>query len=96
MLLPAYEVAHSTVPHSAIVDCFDHHCWAHDVDEPPRAGDHSVCGECFHIFRTADELLAANADRTRELQNALELTTPLYPATDPAQVFACPFCSHDL
>ncbi len=47
------------MPHRPSFTCDDHpdrvHCYEHHEDEPV-GGAYIVCGECFHVWRTAGEL----------------------------------------
>ncbi len=51
------------------------HCFAHNEDELADAGHpfHRICGECFHVYRSASELLAEHNQVIAEL-NAGRLT----------------------
>lgn len=61
--------------------------------EPLREGDYLVCGECFHVFRTSEELVSADvaiAQRVAEWNGFDE------PDPRPAdQIASCPVCAHD-
>lgn len=85
----------TTEPHQPDSDCrhgeWDH-CYAHSVDEN-AADAYQICGECFHVFRTADELVAATAQRIAEVSVGVE--NPMSGPTDPEKIFACPHCAHD-
>jgi hypothetical protein len=61
------------------------YCWSHEACEPVREGDYLVCGECFHIFRTPEELvdaLMATSEPGRQRPKAED-------------IFFCPHCIHD-
>ena len=63
------------------------HCWSCDRDEP-EVGAYRACLECGHVWRTADELLAAhNRELARYPGNI--------PETDAARVSCCPLCIHN-
>lgn len=65
-----------------IVGPAEHHCWWHHTDENPE-GAYRVCGECFHVWRTADDLEYA----CREVNGGRHV---------PAEkIDACPECCHD-
>jgi hypothetical protein len=64
-------------------------CYAHYRCEPLRDGDYRICFECFHVFRTADELIAAHRAVLEQIGSTLN------PRTDPEAIFSCPECSHD-
>lgn len=74
------------------------HCWSHNVDELDQPGDYRVCGECWHIFRTEEDLLQANKD----LLEAMRIATPKHlryqvpvPEASGERIYSCPFCTHD-
>ena len=76
------------------------HCWHHNAHEPePEGGAYMVCGECWHLFATADDLLAA-ANAMVDQSNAYLARDPSFdPAmatpheTDAAKVTVCPYCA---
>jgi hypothetical protein len=45
-----------------------------------------VCGECFHVFETAADLVAAD--------QAAWSDGP-HPPRDPEHIYSCPVCVHD-
>lgn len=57
-------------------------CWTHGVLEPMTPTTFCVCGECFHVFASAEELL-----------NEARAFTP--DITDADKVWCCPHCAHD-
>lgn len=59
------------------------HCWIHDVDEPEE-GAFRVCGECFHVFMTAEELIQADSKWYEDGRR-----------NDPERIWSCPLCTHD-
>ncbi|WP_158881907.1 hypothetical protein [Amycolatopsis anabasis] len=61
-------------------------CFFHG-HEPLPENYYRVCGECGHVFATADELLR----REREIANEVGFQ----PETDPDRVYVCPLCAHD-
>ena len=68
--------------------------WCHSCGrcEPQRAGDFRMCPECWHVYRTADDLLQAWAKFSSTTVERLPLDT----RSDPARyIFACPLCGHD-
>lgn len=61
-------------------------CNIHYKHEPDQEGDYLACGECFHVFRTAEELIEEyNKDRPDFL----------LAITDASRVATCPHCAHD-
>lgn len=83
-----------TVPHDPDEGCPTYeHCFFCNVDEPLQPGDYRVCGECLHVFRTAEELLARHNQLLAEFFGAGY--PAMEPATDPEQVWTCPLCAHD-
>jgi hypothetical protein len=65
------------------------YCVTHHVDEPDLPGDYRACGECRHVFRTPEELIAAEienfGDHYRKIIDG-EVKPPMY---------VCPHCTHD-
>jgi hypothetical protein len=64
--------------------------WCHGCMrcEPLREGDYLVCGECWHVFRTATELV--------EMDLAIARKYELHADHRPAdQIASCPVCAHD-
>ena len=45
-------------PHEPDERCGDLHCYIHGVDEPAE-GAYKTCGECGHVYRTAEALREA-------------------------------------
>lgn len=84
-------------------------CMIHNRSEPVRPGDYRICGECWHVFRTAEELVAethrAELDSWKFWRSAAAvqqpaererwLATALPERRDPEKIFACPHCTHD-
>lgn len=67
------------------VYCYSHEAW--ESHNPETA--YQQCFECKHVFKTPEELEAAEkALRERESR----YTNPNIPA---AVIFACPYCLHD-
>jgi hypothetical protein len=66
----------------------DEHCYIHLIDEPDEP-NYRICGECHHVYRSAEELVEAERDN--------------YPWTNAKVVgdheeppmYACPLCTHD-
>jgi hypothetical protein len=80
-----------TSPHEPSEACGDMHCYMHHVDEP-STGAFRVCGECGHVYRTAEDLRMAWADA----QDAPGFGLSPDAAAPPAeQIYACPLCAHD-
>lgn len=63
------------------------HCWTHHVDEPTTDSTYRVCGECLHVFETAQDLVDADA------LVWLEMGEPR--RNKPEDIFCCPYCVHD-
>lgn len=66
--------------------------WCHSCLklEPLPDEYYSVCGECGHVYVTAEELLEAENRLLFEMQ----VTKPPV-VTDPEHVYTCPLCGHD-
>ena len=66
-------------------------CWFHYAREPvdPEVGSFLICGECFHLYATADELIDAWAEM------ALRVGIEGPPPRDAAAILFCPYCAHD-
>lgn len=65
----------------------EHHCWFHHADENPD-GAFIVCGECWHVYRTAADLEVAYERAIAEMG-----LPPHY--KDAADIFFCQECIHD-
>lgn len=86
-----------STPHDPTEECFTQHCHIHHIDEDDK-GAHRVCGECFHVYRTARELrreerrawwqIAAGERWWRRFRRVV--------AVRASRTFTCPHCSHDL
>jgi hypothetical protein len=88
--------APNLAPHHSNDECRPYHCAWHEVDEPLEG--YLLCGECFHIFVTEEELVEADyamrseaRQRHRDVRDvqALDADTArvlqlLSPATPPA------------
>jgi hypothetical protein len=57
------------------------------IEEPYEFGP--ICGECWHRFKSADDLLAQDIRVRRELGQTDGFPTSI------DEVFCCPFCTHD-
>lgn len=66
-------------------------CHYHSRDEPVPAGGKyfHICGECFHLFATAEDLMQQH---TLEL---VKLKLGRRVAVRVEDIYACPFCAHD-
>lgn len=88
-------------PHEVSADCELVHCFTHQIDEiEPPDGGYIVCGECFHVFNTARDLIEEFIRMTQDLkdQSVLDFTgTARYdiPVPPVEMIFFCPFCAHD-
>lgn len=78
-------------------------CWGHMTCEPlPKDNSHyQVCGECMHVFVTAEDLLNAHNEKGRESHERLK-DDPMFgsseefkPTENVDEVFFCPVCIHD-
>jgi len=54
-------------------------CYSCGKKEIPAENDFLKCGECFHIFRTEQELIALD----------------WFGPGSPTEIYACPLCAHD-
>lgn len=81
-------------------------CWGHMACEPlPADNSHyQVCGECFHVFVSADELLTMHNEKSKEAYDkwasdpvfgVVGKPQPFQPETDVNNVYFCPVCVHD-
>lgn len=78
-------------------------CWGHMKCEPlPKDNSHyMVCGECMHVFMTADELVALHNEVMRKAYErfagdpVLGDDEPPVPVTDVNVIYTCPVCAHD-
>lgn len=75
-------------PHEPTDACAAAHCYWHNVDEPLAPRFYRMCGECFHVFYTAEELTAAWETLRAEIPE-------LGPAPPARDIASCPLCSHD-
>lgn len=75
------------MPHEPTPECIAGlvHCHIHNEDERDRPGDYRVCGECWHVFRTATELV-------RVYRETSQIKLPIY--IDPDMIDFCPYCAH--
>lgn len=84
------------------VGSLDEYCAIHGF-EPVPPGAYRVCGECWHVYRTAEELVDAYNAQTDELKAHYEAQRPATAGfggewahvRDPGQVHFCPLCAHD-
>ncbi len=86
-----------------VAGSLDEYCAVHGY-EPIPPGAYRVCGECYHAYATADELVEAYNAQTDRLKAHYEAQGP---PTNPGfagdwthvshaeQVYFCPWCSHD-
>ena len=81
-----------TNPHEPSKACGDTHCYMHNLDEP-STGAFRVCGECGHVYRTAEDLRMAWTDTAAD---GWAPEVPTSAGAPPAeQIYACPLCCHD-
>ena len=69
-------------------------CFIHLRREPFLSGDYRACGECYHVFRTAEELIIETAERYAEMATDAGIGR-VVPPTDAASIYVCPLCTHD-
>lgn len=69
-------------PVVAVAQVEDPGCFWHG-DEPARAGDYLMCGECFHCYRSRGDYVAAVHQLCREMD---------WPVVD--ELDFCAYCSH--
>lgn len=64
--------------------------WCHSCLklEPLPAEYHEVCGECGHVYVTAEDLMAAYIEEWRKMAVSVQ-------ALDTPSIDACPLCGHD-
>lgn len=74
----------------------DDWCYGCMQREPiPPGGAYLVCGECFHVYATADDLVDTFNRRGDELAD-LEPAQPRSAwVLDPERINFCPICIHD-
>ena len=65
----------------------DDWCFTHQRREPTTPTTYRVCGECWHVFETEQELVDA--------ANRWDLPPGEQPFTAGEIIFACPECGHD-
>ncbi len=75
-------------PHEVTPACVDKHCYSCGVDEDVPRSYYLVCGECGHVYRTPEELVAAD----QAWRDAAGLPAMRCVADD---VASCPLCGHD-
>ncbi len=89
----------SDVQHEPADACYEAHCFWHHVDEPSRPGDYLVCGECFHVYRTAGELRRAYRREfwrvSRRFGDAWVLRVWRVLTIRAKKIYFCQFCIHD-
>lgn len=66
-------------------DCYSHYCWEKVAERP-----FLICGECFHVFNTAEELVEDDRKARQEF-----MVPDVAKPRDPDQIFCCPHCVHD-
>lgn len=72
-------------------DCDESHCYSHNEDEPQKPC-YRACGECFHIFPTAADLVR---DHNAEVQVMMaRWGGQLLVAADAGEIHSCPHCAH--
>lgn len=67
-----------------------YYCAMHDTLEfPPDGGAFRECGECWHLYATEADLVAA----TNDLIAQCGFPVPAHENAD--KIYSCPFCIHD-
>lgn len=67
----------------------DDHCEIHGYEPiPPNGNYHRICGECHHVFLTAEELVDKDAAMFRSVTGKLRRDRP-------ENIKICPECTHD-
>lgn len=73
-------------------------CFQHGYFEEAGPTDFTVCGECFHVFRTEEEFVALHNQWILEAKEMgafpYDQAPPLH--TSAERLFFCPYCLHDL
>lgn len=64
------------------------HCHWHEAHEPIPENAYTVCGECMHVYATAEELIAAYIDNAPP-------NTPNLDTIKVTDIMFCPLCMHD-
>lgn len=81
--------------------CEHVHCYGCDLDEPVLPGDpvYVQCGECFHVYRTSADLLAAWLEYEMCIPAGVReqwgIGRDPVPPGDAHQIWSCPVCNHD-
>jgi hypothetical protein len=60
-------------------------CYIHGYEPIPETGYYRLCGECYHVFVTPEELVEAYV---------LNAPSPVV-VPDVAEIHFCPHCTHD-
>lgn len=102
MTTPTEDVDPDNGPHSG-----EGYCYFHDSYEPDNPC-YRICGECFHVYPTAENLIDVYNTVGRELEQFVKRMgvpshqcTPLcgghqhVTETDAEMIFFCPYCTHD-
>ncbi len=92
--------------HEPTDECAGQHCAWHNVDEPLGETDYLVCGECWHLYRTARDLRREyrrmmRGDWQHEWLLFKDLRTSAwrrmwrYLTVRADRIHFCPLCAHD-
>jgi hypothetical protein len=73
---------------NGLIDGTNTYCWAHHEIEAARF---DRCGECFHGWDTADQIIDEDFAVAAELWPGQAVR-----AQSVAEIWVCPACSHDL
>lgn len=76
--------------------------WQHDYEwcyvhgyEPEIENPYKICGECFHIYPTAFDLVQDYNDENYKAWLAFDQGTPWIPTYDVDKIYFCAHCAHD-
>lgn len=64
------------------------HCYMHHSDESPE-GAWRICGECFHVYRSPEDLQREWTDNAPPDLPGRETPPPV------ENIYFCPLCVHD-
>lgn len=79
------------MPHEPTEACDADHCYSHHEDEPIQGGSYyRICGECFHLYPTVDDLRAAYVAEATKIDPAVAKVSPPV-----EKIVFCPLCTHD-
>lgn len=76
-----------TGQHEPTEACLSKHCFFHHVDEPGGETAYVVCGECFHVYVTPEDLVTL---ATRPEAFLFSESIP-----KASEIYVCPLCAHE-